>query len=80
MLVNLSTFEINNILDSILNSVEYLSEIMELIRNPPENSSIALIMLNRLIGNKGIRKLFRKEKQSSDPVYGINIESLNDGK
>ena len=77
---SLSTFEINNILDSILNGVEYISEIMELIRNPPENGSIALIMLNRLIGNEEIRKLFPKEKQSSDPVYGIHIESLNEGK
>ena len=72
--------EINNILDSILNGVECISEIMELIRNPPENGSIALIMLNRLIGNEEIRILFPKEKQSSDPVYGIHIESLNDGK
>jgi hypothetical protein len=77
---SLSTFEINNILDSILNGVEYISEIMELIRNPPKNGSIALIMLNRLIGNEEIRKLFPKEKQSSDPVYGIHIESLNEGK
>jgi len=72
--------EINYILDSILNGVECLSEIMELIRNPPKNGSIALIMLNRLIGNEGICKLFPKEKKSSKLVYAINIESLNDRK
>lgn len=77
---SLSTFEINNILDSILNGVEYLSEIMELIRNPPENRSIALIMLNRLIGNEEIRKLFPEKEQTPNPVYKVPIESLNDGK
>jgi hypothetical protein len=77
---SLSITEIQELMDSALKRVEFLSQLQELIQNPPRNPSTALIALNRFIGNPEFSKLFPKQKKSRNPVYKVPIESLNDGK
>jgi hypothetical protein len=72
--------QIQELMDSALKRVEFLSQLQELIQNPPRNPSEALIKLNRVIGNPEFSKLFPKKKNSPNPVYKVPIESLNDGK
>lgn len=43
----------------------------------PENPSEALIQFASIIGNKTIRKLFKKNKQQKDYVFSIPIKSLD---
>jgi len=77
---SLSLTEIQELMESAPKRVEFLSQLQELIQNPPRNPSEALIALNRFIGNPEFSKLFPKQKKSPNPVYKVPIESLNDGK
>ena len=43
----------------------------------PENPSEALIQLMSIIGNKNIRRLFKKNKQQKDIVFSISIKPLD---
>lgn len=43
----------------------------------PENPSEALIQLTTIIGNKRIRRLFKKNKKQKDNVFSIPIKSLD---
>lgn len=43
----------------------------------PENPSEALIQFTSIIGNKRIRRLFKKNKKQKDPVFSIPIKSLD---
>ena len=72
--------QINELMDSVLKRLEFLSQLQKLIQNPPPNPSNALITLNRLIGNPEFSKLFPEKEQTPNPVYKVPIESLNDGK
>lgn len=43
----------------------------------PENPSEALIQLTTIIGNKRLRRLFKKNKKQKDTVFSIPIKSLD---
>jgi hypothetical protein len=48
-----------------------------LINELPENPSEALIQLTYIIGNKNLRRLFKKNKKQKDAVFSIPIKSLD---
>ena len=54
--------------------------IQSIIDELPKNPSEALIQLDATLGNKLFLKLFPIDKKQKDPVYGIHIKSLDDGK
>jgi len=51
--------------------------IKEIINELPENPSEALIQFAYIIGNKSLRRLFKKNKQQKDTVFSIPIKSLD---
>ena len=55
-------------------------DIKAIIDELPKKASEALIQLNATLGNEIFRKLFSIDKKQKDPVYGIRIKSLDDGK
>jgi Reverse transcriptase (RNA-dependent DNA polymerase) len=55
-------------------------DIKAIIDELPKNPSEALIQLDTILGNEIFRKLFSIDKKQKDPVYGIHIKSLDDGK